>query len=248
MDYRKRMYDAYVSTHLKHIPSLTDRGYEHLAKVSRCRLTPFLPEDKDARIIDLACGSGHFLYFFQKKGYSQAQGIDISQEQVDLARRMGVRNVEVGDLFEVLPLCKEEFDFILASHIIEHLRKDEILEFLDLVYAALKPGACALVRTLNAAALFGARVASIDFTHETAFTLESLSQIFHVAGFECVEVYGEEPVVHSLGSAVRAILWKLVKATMKAYLLIDGSIGFGIWKTRVILEPLIFVVGRKPRG
>lgn len=98
MDYRKRIYDAYVSNHFKYDHSLVPEEYEHLAKVFHRRFLPFLPKDKTARIIDLACGAGHFLYFLQKEGYTQAQGIDISQEQVDVARRMGVNNVEVEDL------------------------------------------------------------------------------------------------------------------------------------------------------
>jgi len=246
MDYRKRIYDAYVSEWWQYEHSLVPEEYEHLAKVYHRRFLPFLPKDKDAKIIDLACGAGHFLYFLQKEGYTQAQGIDISQQQVEVARQMGVENVEVGDFWQVLPTCKEEFDFISANDIIEHQRKDEVLEFLDLVHAALKPGGRALMMTPNADTLFGATAAFIDFTHEIAFTPGSLSQVFRVCGFENVAVYGEEPVAHNLLSGIRCVLWKTIKGLIKAYLLIEGHMGFGIWKRQVILEPRIFVVGDKP--
>lgn len=245
MDYRKRIYDAYVSAHFAHSHFLVPDEYKHLRKVYRHRFLTFLPKDKDAKIIDLACGNGYFLYFLQKEGYSQARGIDISQEQVDVAWQMGVENIEVGDLWQVLATCKQEFDFIAANDIIEHQRKDEVLEFLDLIYAALKPGGRVLMTTGNAGSLFGAIAAFIDFTHETAFTPESLAQVVRVCSFEDVAVYGEEPVAHSLLSAMRLILWKIVKALIKADLLIEGRAGFGIWKRQVILEPRIFVVGRK---
>lgn len=100
--------------------------------------------------------------------------------------------------------------------------------------------------TENAHALFGATAAFTDFTHEIAFTPRSLAQVFRVCGFEEVAVYGEEPVAHNLLSAIRLIMWKMVKALIKAYLLIEGSAGFGMWKRQVILEPRIFVVGTKP--
>ncbi len=246
MDYRKRIYDAYVSARFQYTHSLVPEEYEHLAKAFRHRLTPFLPKDKNARIIDLACGAGHFLYFLQKEGYVRAQGVDISQQQVDVARRMGVENVEVGDFWQTLATCKDEFDFISANDIIEHQRKDEVLEFLDLVYAALKPGGRVLMHTANAGSLFGATAGFGDFTHETAFTAESLAEVFWVCGFEDVAVYGEKPVAHNLLSCIRRILWKVVEALIKAYLLIEGSRGFGIWKRQVILETRIFVVGDKP--
>ena len=246
MDYRKRTYDAYVSTHWRYFHSSTLREYEHARKVYRHRFSPFLPADKDAKIIDVACGAGQFLYFLQKEGYRQAKGIDVSKEALGVAKKMGVEGVEVGDLFQVLPLHKEEFDFITANDVIEHLKKDEILELLDMVYAALKPCGSVLMRTPNADSLFGSRGVFADFTHETGFTPGSLGQVFRVCGFEDVAVYGEEPVAHSLPSGVRVILWKFVKVLIKAYLLIEGRMGFGIWKREVILEPRIFAVGRRP--
>lgn len=248
MDYRKRMYDSHISTLWQYTHSLSRSEYEYLRKVYRRRFAPFLPQDKGSRIIDIACGAGHFLYFLQKEGYSSARGIDISEEQLEVARRMGVEHVEVADFMSFLPLHREEFDLISANDVIEHMKKDEVMELLDLVYAAVKQGGTVLMQTPNAGSLFGSRGAFVDFTHVTPFTAESLGQVLRVAGFEIVNVYGEGPVAHSLGSAVRAVLWKLVKNIMKGYLLIEGSIGFGVWKREVILEPRMFVVGRKPGG
>ncbi len=87
----------------------------------RRRFLPFLPTDKNVKVINLTCGAGHFLYFYflQKQGYSQAQDADISQEQVEVARQMGVENMEVGDLWQALARSKEEFDLISANDIIE---------------------------------------------------------------------------------------------------------------------------------
>lgn len=245
MDYRKRMYDGHPSSRRGYTDSARIKEYEYLRRIYRRRFMRFLPEDKEARIIDLACGSGRFIYFLQKEGYHRAQGVDLNQKMIDLAREMGVENVEVGDLFQILPHHKEEFDFISANDIIEHLRREEILEFLDLVYAALKPGCSTLMTTPNMAALFGG-MAGLGVFHEVAFTPKSLARVFQVCGFEHVKVYGEEPVTHSLLSGVRAVLWKFAKAMLRAYLLIQGSTGFGMWKGEVILEPRIFVVGRKP--
>jgi len=42
-----------------------------------------LPEDKKAKIIDLGCGNGGFVYWLQQIGYQNAEGIDISAEQIE---------------------------------------------------------------------------------------------------------------------------------------------------------------------
>lgn len=246
MDYRKRIYDTFVSSEWQYTHSLSHKEYEHLRKVYHRTFLLFLPRDKNSKIIDLACGAGHFLYFLQKEGYSEARGIDISKEMLDVARRMGVKNVELGDIFQVLPLYKGEFDFVSVNDIIEHLRKDEVLKLLDLVYSALKPGGTALMRTPNAASLFGSRQVFIDFSHETPFTPQSLAQVFRACGFKNVTVYGEQPVAHDVLSSCRVIVWKIAKILLKIYLMIEGTTGFGIWKREVIFEPHIFVVASKP--
>ena len=248
MDYRKRMYDPYVSLRWQPDRLPTIKDYEHYRKIRRHRFMRFLPQDKDARIIDLGCGGGHFLYFLQKEGYSQAQGIDISQEAVDLAERMGVKNIEVGDLFETLPQYKEEFDFIWANQVIEHLKKDEVLGFLDLVYAALKPGGSTLMTTPNAAGLLGARVVFHGFSHETGFTPVSLGHVFVACGFKNVMVYGESPAIHDLLSVLRAVLWKLTKVVAEVIAIMAGVRMYYLWRDKFILEPSIFVVARKPGG
>lgn len=248
MTYRNRMYDAHISTLWKYTHSLQPQEYEQLRDTYRRRLSSYLPTDKNARIMDLACGAGHFLYFLQKEGYGSARGIDASAESIELARAMGVAGVAVGDLFELLQRHDQEFDFISANDILEHLRKDEVLQLLDLIRAALKPGGTVLIMVPNAGSLFGARRVFVDFTHETGFTSESLGQVLRVVGFERVTVHGEEPVVHSFGSAARAMVWKASKLAMKAYLLAEGTIGVGLWKRDLVLEARMFVVGRKPDG
>jgi len=56
MDYRKRIYDAYVSKWWQHEYSLVPAEYEHLRKVYHRHFLPFLRKDKNAKIIDLICG------------------------------------------------------------------------------------------------------------------------------------------------------------------------------------------------
>lgn len=244
-DYRTRCYDVFVSKHWKYSHGFSKEAYDFFSKISKKRFKDILPDDKEAKIIDIACGAGHFLYFLQSQGYANASGIDLSQEQFKIAQEMGVKNLLKADLFEYLPEHPQSFDLIVANDIIEHLKKDEVLKFLDCIYASLKLNGKALLATVNAESLFGSKAMFVDFTHEQIFTPTSLSQVMRVCDFQDVVVYGEKPVIHDLKSAIRSVLWWGLGKLLKIYTAIEKGTGRGIWKQSGIFESRIFVIGKK---
>jgi len=248
MNYRERCYKTYITTRWQYAHSLSKEEYGLYAKVSKKRFEAFLPENKEAKIIDIACGSGHFLYFLQKEGYTNTLGIDLSEELIEIAQKMCVKNLQKADLFEFLPDNPQSFDMVIANDIIEHFKKEEVLKFLDIVYQALRPGGQVLLSTPNPQSLFGAKVVFIDFTHEQGFTPSSLSQVMRVCNFQDVTIYGEKPIVHDFRSAVRAGLWWCVEKLLKAYVTIEQGTGRGMWNRQNILESRIFAVGKKLNG
>jgi 2-polyprenyl-3-methyl-5-hydroxy-6-metoxy-1,4-benzoquinol methylase len=130
-NYRSRCYKNYVSRYWGKTHKLSKDEFSFVRKIYKKRYSNFIPEDKNTKIIDIACGSGHFLYFLQNEGYTNCSGIDISVEQIEVAKSTGVKNIHQADLFEYLPHHRESFDIIIANDIIEHLKKDEIIKFLD---------------------------------------------------------------------------------------------------------------------
>ena len=154
MNYRDRCYKNYVTTRWTYTHSLSEEEYKLFAKVAKKRLRDMLPDNKAAKIIDVACGSGHFLYFLQKEGYTNIEGIDISEEQLTVAKEMKVKNIRMADLFTHLPKYPQSFDMIIACDIIEHMKKDKIMQFLDLIFQSLKQGGKVLITTLNIQSLF----------------------------------------------------------------------------------------------
>jgi len=245
MDYRDRCYQAFVSKHWNYIHVLSKDEFDFHSKLYACTYKSHLPAAKEAAILDVACGAGHFLYFLKKEGYRNVHGIDLSEEQLQIARQMGVAEVENADLFKFLPQHPAGYDMIIANDIIEHLTKNEVIQFLDAIFAALKPGGKVLLNTENAASLFGSSRVFIDFTHEQGFTPISLTQVLRVCGFDSVEIYPNAPV-HSLSSWVRVQLWKVVSAVMRGFLAVECGIGKGLKKRKIILEPRIFAVAEKP--
>jgi len=201
VNYRERLYQHYVSTHFASLREIAPEALEKQRVFFRAYFGRFLPADHNARILDLGCGYGAFLYFLQKAGYLNVWGVDISPEQVEAAQRLGISNVYCEDLMVFLPKHKEAFDCITALDVVEHFRKEEILTLLDAVYQALKPGGIFIMQSPNADGPFGAHYRYYDFTHEIAFTKTSITQVLATVGFRNIRVYPAGPIVHGVARA-----------------------------------------------
>lgn len=245
LNYRDRCYRSFVSKHWESTHALSREEFDHVRRIYREKFNPFLPEDKSSSILDVACGAGHFLYYLQNEGYINAQGIDLSEEQLTVAGKMGVKNLETANLFDYLPKVPTSFEMIVGSDIIEHLKKEEVLHFLDLIYRALKNNGTVLILAPNASSLFGANMVYIDFTHETSFTPVSLTQVLRICDYKDVKVYGDAPVAYDWRSGLRSILWRMTRNFLRLYLAIERGTGRNLWKQSLIFEPRIFAVARK---
>jgi len=192
------------------------------ASIPRKRFLHLLPTRKDATILDIGCGYGNFLYFLQSEGYTETRGIDLNPQQLEVARRLGVRNVQRCDGKEFLGNSTGQFDFISAIDVLEHVPKDQILEFLDLIHAALRPGGRFLCQVPNLAAFYRP-VFYMDFSHETPFTASSLKQVLQLANFRNIRVFPMAPVAHGVKSAIRCLVWKAITAGFWLTQTIEGG-------------------------
>jgi len=183
---------------------------------------PLLPSDPSAEIFELGCGSGGFLYYLQKAGYSRATGMDQDPFHIEKAVRAGVAGVSTGDARVHLASQTARYDCVVALDVIEHFTKDEIFGVLDAVHNALKPGGTFLWRAPNADGPFGMRVRYGDLSHELAFTKSSAWQLMKVAGFENVVVLPEGPVVTGARSLARWLLWQPFRALARLYLFAES--------------------------
>jgi 2-polyprenyl-3-methyl-5-hydroxy-6-metoxy-1,4-benzoquinol methylase len=185
-----------------------------------------LPRDRSARIADIGCGGGSFLYFLRQRGYTNVAGVDRSREQIELAHRRGIEDAVLGDAEGFLAANQESFDCLTSFDVVEHIPREDTLEFLRALFNALRPGGRLILRTPNGAGPLGSRIRYSDFTHEQAFTRASIAQVLRLAGFERIQVLGEGPRVHGIVSAVRWLLWKVIEASLWVYLAVEtGQLG-----------------------
>lgn len=220
--YRERIYRRYFSSSYAEDNPLRGTAYEARLTTLRDHLLRWMPAHRDSRIVDVGCGIGYAVDMLVRQGYRQVEGIDVSEEQVAVARARGLP-VQRADAFEFLAPRREQFDAILALDVIEHFDRDELLRFLDLVAAALKPGGRLIVKTPNANAATAARALFRDLTHELIFTEHSLRTAFAVAGLRTLAVVGERVRPATVAGVIR---WMLGSATRLAWrLFLVGELG-----------------------
>lgn len=114
-----------------------------------------LKKDKkaSASVLDLGCGTGRNISFVKdvvKKSYEYF-GIDYSLACIAYAqsqyRKQGVTFVQHGG--KILPFPTGTFDFIVSSHVLEHIAKKDAETYVSEIARILKKGGVAVIGTPN---------------------------------------------------------------------------------------------------
>lgn len=142
-----------------------------------------LPGDRSAPALDVGCGFGFALRALQASGFSDARGIEISEQQAEIARRGGFEVSVVTDTVEYLQKHKGHFGLILLLDVLEHVPVPGQIELVHAIRKALRPGGRLVLTVPNANSPLAARWRYIDFTHYSSFTEHSLHFVLSNAGF-----------------------------------------------------------------
>ena len=87
------------------------------------RLIKSLRTDNNSRILEIGCSGGTLTKLLQQAGFKNVYGIDNSKTAIELCRRKRLKNVFVMD-GEKTRFKNNEFDLVIASDILEHIKKD----------------------------------------------------------------------------------------------------------------------------
>lgn len=171
-------------------------------------------------MLEIGCGHGAFLYYIQKAGYTSAVGIDGSKEQVQEAHKLGIDNIKQANIVEYLQgIDDNSLDLLIAFDVIEHFTKHELSDLIDEFYRILKKGGKIICHQPNGEGPFGSFMRHWDYTHEIAFTRESIAQLFLSSGFANIDSYEDKPVVHGVKSFFRFVLWEYL--VRKIYIIVN---------------------------
>ncbi|WP_249157902.1 class I SAM-dependent methyltransferase [Bradyrhizobium jicamae] len=225
------MYARYVSSGGFGAEPVTEADLAPRLVIMRDLVRRFFPHDRNAAVLDLGCGNGVLLLAARQAGYLRLEGVDGSAEQVAIAHRLGIAGVEQGDLFG--KLAEKEagsLDVVVTYDVIEHLTKQDLLRLMAEVSRVLKAGGRWIIHAPNAESPFFGRIRYGDFTHEQAFTRQSLAAVLRAGGFARVACFEDAPVVHGTKSAIRLALWKLMRLGLRFFIAVEtGETADGIY-------------------
>jgi SAM-dependent methyltransferase len=232
MSFRDELYASYT-LHPTHATSEKTAGYD---RVYARYLRDWLPTDRAAPVLDLGCGDGKLLAFLGSQGFRDVLGVDRSPVQVERGRRLApAARVLLDDGAGVLRRSAGAFGVIFCIDVLEHLTRDELLETLRLIAAALRPGGVLIAQVPNAESPFHGSIRYGDLTHEIAFTAEVLQHLFAATGFARADFRECGPVAKDVRGALRLAAWRLLRRLIQAWNAVEiGGPGSGVY-TRVML-------------
>ncbi len=219
---KERIYSRYVDTWMASIKPESLSELENYNPVIEDLIDRFISDDKSQKIIDLGCGCGKIVHYLQMKGFKNTSGVDGSIQQYELAKNLGVKNVEHNDAIQALrDLETGSVDTIIAYDLLEHLDSKELIEFIDEIHRVLKNDGSWIIHIPNADSPFFGSVRYGDITHELAFTSNSIKQLLLASNFTKINTYECAPIPHGLKSAVRLFLWKVFRLLIGSFIIVE---------------------------
>ena len=173
-------------------PEDVEKGYTTLYKFYKHNYLKYMPANKEVKILVISCGPGYFVDMLSRQGYKNVLGIDSDPIKVKPAIDRGL-NCKEERAFEFLAENQGKnnlYDIIIAEQEINHLNKEELLEFLELSRSNLNADGQLIVHSLNGAnPITGSEALSQNFDHFFTLTEYSLMQALELAKFKNIKVF-----------------------------------------------------------
>ena len=77
-------------------------------------------KDKNIEIVDIGFGTGLVGKFLKDKGYLFYDGLDISEEMLEIAKSRGYRHLSIGSLQNKLPYGNDSYDAVFCVGVFTH--------------------------------------------------------------------------------------------------------------------------------
>jgi cyclopropane fatty-acyl-phospholipid synthase-like methyltransferase len=151
------------------------------------------------------------------QGYNNVFGVDIDIKAIQECKNHNLQVEEVNPIIMENPF-DVKFDIIILTHVLEHIEKEFVIEFLQrLRNNFLSQEGKLLIAVPNAQSNTNCYWAYEDWTHNTLFTAGSLRFVLMAAGFNVIEFIDIDCKLGTKGfrSRIRNVLLWLYKENRK---------------------------------
>ena len=212
-------------THWSNQYSYSPSEYQRYNKKYSFLYGRLLPSNKAARVLDVGCGGGYFLFFLKSGGYTSLAGVDCDEAAVNACRNnVGIR-AELAEAVEYLETRTGYFDLIVCNHMMEHFGPSRAIDLAAALFGALRPGGRLVITVPNAMSPWASYYLFDDPTHDHLYTPNSLAETLVMAGFSGVSTHPEEPVPYDAVTTARYLFWKMRELWLLACFATDVGIG-----------------------
>ena len=140
-------------------------------------------------VLDAGCGRGELLDLLRERGVAYA-GVDMDEGMVARCREKGHENVVLGTANEYLEGRPDgELGAVFSAQVIEHMPYPELVRFLSLSLAKLRPGGMFVAETVNPHAPSALKTFWVDPTHRHPLFPEAMLALCRLAGFSSAFVF-----------------------------------------------------------
>lgn len=209
--YRDLIYSTYINNTMG--TSHNDKNTKYQIRYYKKNFARHISKDKSIKILELGCGMGEFYQFLRREGYSNYEGVDISEDEIEYIKKTIDNDVRIfkEDIFNFLNNSTENcYDVVVFNDCIEHLKKDEICNILIEIKRVLKDNGKALIKTPNMANPFVSTAGRyIGFDHEIGFTENSMREILRAIGYSRIDIKGTN--IYVICPVINQIAWVISK-------------------------------------
>ena len=123
---------------------------------------------KSSKVLEVGFGGGSFLSYAKRKKWDIC-GTEVNKHLVEAGIKSGF-NVVLSE--NLKPFSDNTFDLVVAFDVLEHIHKDNLLQFFAEIKRVLKPGGVFVACFPNGDSPLGLRHQNGDITHVTAIGSE----------------------------------------------------------------------------
>jgi len=209
--------------------AVTPNSYE-LFKDRHKKIISIFSKYKLNRILDIGCGNGGFSIFLKEtSGAEEVYGIEISEIGVKMARKKGVKAIQLDIDEKSFPFKDKYFDAIFAGEIIEHLYYTD--KFLEECWRCLDSKGIFVLTTRNLSSLFNRITLLLGYQpfstsvslkynvgrpfkisneilgdHIRIFTLRAIKELLFLHKFKIIKLFGTTSVLPNKKSFILSII------------------------------------------
>lgn len=206
----------------------------------------WLPQNRNANILDLGCGDGRVLRFLSGKGYLNIYGVDRDAAALASIGQLAGVTVECTEVgLEYLRQQRGKFKLIILKQMIYYVERSEIMAFMAALKDALSDDGVILVEFFNAALLSSRFTELKDPFIRTAYTEHSMRRLFAATGLDELYIGGER---RASGGKLRSRVYAALRTGWIALLKVIYILERGIDNElpRIYTKSIIAVASNRP--